>query len=66
MHPQANLPQSAAQRQAAAQQKKEVPEEFSAYQKYQEVSSHGLYNSSSILLSASIDFETEGSIYDLT
>ena len=37
MHPQANLPQSAAQRQAAAQQKKDVPEEFSQYQKYQQV-----------------------------
>ena len=37
MHPQANLPQSAAQRQAAAQQKKDQPEEFSQYQKYQQV-----------------------------
>ena len=37
MHPQANLPQSVAQRQQAAQQKKEQPEEFSQYQKYQEV-----------------------------
>ena len=40
MHPQANLPQSAAQRQAAAQQKKDVPEEFSQYQKYQQVRQH--------------------------
>ena len=37
MHPQANLPQSVAQRQQAAQQKKDQPEEFSQYQKYQEV-----------------------------
>ena len=41
MHPQAQLPQSAAQRQQAAQQKKDQPEEFSQYQKYQQVS----YNS---------------------
>lgn len=38
MHPQAQLPQSAAQRNAQAQQKKDQPEEFSQYQKYQEVS----------------------------
>ncbi|KAK4694004.1 hypothetical protein P7C71_g3495, partial [Lecanoromycetidae sp. Uapishka_2] len=37
MHPQAQLPQSAAQRNAQAQQKKDQPEEFSQYQKYQEV-----------------------------
>ncbi|KAL9099835.1 MAG: hypothetical protein Q9163_004711 [Psora crenata] len=36
MHPQANLPQSVAQRQQAVQQKKDQPEEFSQYQKYQE------------------------------
>ena len=38
MHPQAQLPQSAAQRNAQAQQKKDQPDEFSQYQKYQEVS----------------------------
>ena len=38
MHPQAQLPQSAAQRQQAVQQKKDQPEEFSQYQKYQQVS----------------------------
>ena len=38
MHPQAQLPQSAAQRQQAAQQKKDQPEEFAQYQKYQQVS----------------------------
>ncbi|KAL9128517.1 MAG: hypothetical protein Q9217_002813 [Psora testacea] len=36
MHPQANLPQSVAQRQQTAQQKKDQPDEFSQYQKYQE------------------------------
>lgn len=36
MHPQAQLPQSAAQRQQAAQQKKDQPEEFAQYQKYQQ------------------------------
>lgn len=37
MHPQANLPTSAAQRAQAAHQKKDQPEEFTQYQKYQEV-----------------------------
>ena len=37
MHPQAQLPQSAAQRQQAAQQKKDQPEEFAQYQKFQQV-----------------------------
>ena len=39
MHPQAQLPQSPAQRTQQAQQK-DQPEEFSQYQKYQEVNVH--------------------------
>ena len=40
MHPQIQIPQSAAQKQQQAQQRKaEQPEEFSQYQKYQEVNS---------------------------